>query len=54
MAKRAYDVIRTMVENHGGHMWYKRKGQPQGGAWMINYQGWEKAFPTGWSYIPGD
>jgi hypothetical protein len=46
MHKRAYDLVRTMVEEHGGVIWFQRKGQPRGGAWVISYQGYEKAFPT--------
>jgi hypothetical protein len=53
MAKRKYDLVRTMVEEHGGKMWYERKGQPAGGAWMISYQGYEKAFPTVGHLFPG-
>lgn len=35
MAKRVYDLLRTVVEEHGGKMCFQRKGQPQGGAWII-------------------
>lgn len=53
MAKRAYALLRTMVEEHGGSMWFQRKGQPRGGAWVISYQGWEKAFSTAGQSFPG-
>lgn len=53
MSVRAYDLVRTMVEEHGGTMWFQRKGFPPGGAWVISYQGWEKAFPTGGHKFPG-
>lgn len=53
MQKRAYDLVRTMVEEHGGSMWFQRKGQPQGGTWIISYQDYEKAFPTKGRTFPG-
>ena len=53
MAKRAYDLVRTMVEEHGGSMWFQRKGQPHGGSWVVSYQGMEKAFPTAGHSFPG-
>jgi len=53
MAKRVYDLVRTMVEEHGGKMWFQRKGQPQGGAWIIEYQGYRKEFPTCDHIFPG-
>jgi len=27
MHRRAYDIVRTMVEEHGGSMWFQRKGK---------------------------
>ena len=46
MSKRVYDVVRTMVEDHGGRMWFERKGFPPGGAWIIKYKEWQKSYPT--------
>lgn len=53
MNQRAYDVIRTMVEEHGGSMEFKREGQSIGGAWIIRYNGKEKVFPSGGRKFPG-
>jgi hypothetical protein len=53
MAKRVYDLVRTMVEEHGEKMWFQRKGQPQGGAWIIEYQGRQIVFPTCDHIYPG-
>jgi len=53
MQNRVYDSVRSMVEEHGGQMHHQRKGFPPGGAWIVTYQGWEKAFPTGGHIFPG-
>lgn len=53
MEKRAYGVIRTMVEEHGGSMEFEREGQSVGGAWIIRYNGKVKTFPSGGRKFPG-
>lgn len=53
IASRAYDLVRAMVEEHGGEMWFERKGQPQGGAWIIKYNNRQTAFPTCDHIFPG-
>lgn len=53
MVNRAYDSVRSMVEEHGGKMRFQRKGQPHGGAWVVSYKEWEKAFPTSGRLFPG-
>lgn len=53
MGKRAYDVIRTLIEENGGTMTYKREGFPLGGAWIIRYKNKEKAFCSTGQRFPG-
>ena len=38
MANRAYDLIRSIVEQHGGSVRYEREGYPFG-AWEIRIGG---------------
>lgn len=53
MKRRVYEEIRAMVEQHGGKMTFKREGFAVGGAWVIEYNGKTKVFPSGGKRFPG-
>ncbi len=53
MSHRAYEEVRTMVEQHGGSMTFQREGFSHGGAWIIRYEGKQRAFPSGGRRFPG-
>ena len=52
MPMRPYDLVRTMVEEHGGVMWYEKKGHPHEGAWIIGYRGRTVIFPAQGEFFP--
>lgn len=43
MTKRAYDLVRSLVESYGGTMQYEKSGYPHG-AWIITMAGKRKEF----------
>jgi len=53
MSRRVYEEIRAMVEEQGGSMEFQREGFPAGGAWIIQYSGKKRAFPSGGRRFPG-
>lgn len=44
MPERVYDLVRTMVEEHGGSMIYEQEGHSVGGAWIISVAGKRTVF----------
>lgn len=50
---RAYDLVRTMVEEHGGTMVYEQEGHSVGGAWVISVAGKRTNFPYDNRSFPG-
>lgn len=53
MSRRAYEEVRAMVEAHGGKMSFHREGFSVGGAWVAEYDGKRRAFPSGGRRFPG-
>lgn len=53
MNRRAYEEIRSMVEQHGGTMTFQREGFQVGGAWIVRYSGKESVFHSGGGKFPG-
>lgn len=53
MENRAYDLLRTLLEEHGGIMVFEPEGHSIGGAWIINVAGMRRVFPYDNCTFPG-
>ena len=49
----AYELVRKLVEKHGGTMNYEQEGYSTGGAWIIEVAGMRNVFPWDNSSFPG-